>query len=938
MNAWLPQGAWSEFAAVLALELLVLFAVARLIATRIHSAQRLRNLWQITLVAMLLVFVGELNGVRGWLRFPDTKNTSTAPTRAVVVTIKETVEPTLVDGPRTLTETLPPKGVQRTEKRTMPATRTVVVSLIVVWLVITVALLARIAGAQILTLIFRTRARRCDDLELADRVKLICGQLGIQRGVLLARSCKVAAPFTFGVWRPVIVLPYRFRQNFTPEQQQVALAHELAHVASFDSAWRTLGNILHALLWWHPCVWLAMRELDRASELAADESSLLVADGPAHLAECLLLCAKSPGSPALTAWLGMDGGGFRSGLGKRVERLLGLKPCVRSRPLPWPFRIVAPMLCVFTLLLLVALMSPAPREGKTWRGSLLGSAFAAVADEAGNAKPKEPEKSPGPLPTTHVREAGLHTRVFRLDPNRLPGIALPPADGLKDARLYDSPAPAPPTDSIAPLAPRPQRRPVASDGASLRAWFKTYLASAGANFDAPGKSVFWNDRMNMLMVRGSEEDLAAAEKALQGALTGPTQDVLERPQAEPGGGGTGRRFNESEGEPLHTRFFKIDPVTFERGVQSLAAMDFKGKPAKNMLDDGSETNHVITRFRLFMESAGVDLSATGKAVFISTTKGMLMIRATLRDLETVEQTVAALNTNPPQLTIRVKAVEVARDANRTNEFDWFLGTLLNDAAASTSGPNANVIEVRNPNLVNSGLRNSLSLPAAPPPTITGVLTDEQFHTVLRALEQRGGTDLLSAPDVTTLSGRQAQIKVVDIRYIVTDLDYGTNATPAKSPGGANPVTVESGKPNEPRPIAEPFEIGPVIDLIPHVLSDGWTIQLNVVPTLREFLGYDDPATTGVPAIASATTPVPLPRFRVRQAATTAMVYDGQTLVVGAGSARHAQQEQNADGTTTTNFTEKALFFFITPRLVDPAGNSVHSAEQLKAMHQSVPRQ
>jgi general secretion pathway protein D len=210
--------------------------------------------------------------------------------------------------------------------------------------------------------------------------------------------------------------------------------------------------------------------------------------------------------------------------------------------------------------------------------------------------------------------------------------------------------------------------------------------------------------------------------------------------------------------------------------------------------------------------------------------------------------------------------------------------------------------------------------------------------VLRALEQRGGTDLLSAPDVTTLSGRQAQIKVVDIRYIVTDLDYGTNATPAKSPGGANPVTVESGKPNEPRPIAEPFELGPIIDLIPHVLSDGWTIQMNVVPTLREFLGYDDPAATGVPAIASATTPVPLPRFRMRQAATTAMVYDGQTLVVGAGSARNAQKDKAADGTITTNFTEKALFFFITPRLVDPAGNSVHSAEQLKAMHQSVPRQ
>src|SRR2546430_11733320 len=38
----------------------------------------------------------------------------------------------------------------------------------------------------------------------------------------------------------------------------------------------------------------------------------------------------------------------------------------------------------------------------------------------------------------------------------------------------------------------------------------------------------------------------------------------------------------------------------------------------------------------------------------------------------------------------------------------------------------------------------------------------QFRFVVRALEQRGGTDLLSCPEVTTLSGQQAEIKGVDI--------------------------------------------------------------------------------------------------------------------------------------------------------------------------------
>ena len=38
------------------------------------------------------------------------------------------------------------------------------------------------------------------------------------------------------------------------------------------------------------------------------------------------------------------------------------------------------------------------------------------------------------------------------------------------------------------------------------------------------------------------------------------------------------------------------------------------------------------------------------------------------------------------------------------------------------------------------------------------LTDPQFRVVLKAIEQRDGIDLLNEGQVTTLSGRQAQIR------------------------------------------------------------------------------------------------------------------------------------------------------------------------------------
>jgi general secretion pathway protein D len=51
-------------------------------------------------------------------------------------------------------------------------------------------------------------------------------------------------------------------------------------------------------------------------------------------------------------------------------------------------------------------------------------------------------------------------------------------------------------------------------------------------------------------------------------------------------------------------------------------------------------------------------------------------------------------------------------------------------------------------------------------TLTGILTDPQFRVVIRALEQREGVDLLSAPKITTVSGRQARISIEDTQTII----------------------------------------------------------------------------------------------------------------------------------------------------------------------------
>jgi general secretion pathway protein D len=213
-----------------------------------------------------------------------------------------------------------------------------------------------------------------------------------------------------------------------------------------------------------------------------------------------------------------------------------------------------------------------------------------------------------------------------------------------------------------------------------------------------------------------------------------------------------------------------------------------------------------------------------------------------------------------------------------------------------------------------------------------------------------------------MSGRQAQIKVVDIRYIVTDLDADQTAGGGVAAGGIGGAQGAGGGVGSLIvPLAEPFEIGPVLDVVPYVNADGYTIQMTILPTLKEFLGYDDPGqfvaqvqsvgATGPASGTALTQPTPLPKFRLRQVATTAMVWDGQTVVLGGLIAENVQKTKDKIPVlgdlpflgrffrSEANITSKKnLVIFVTPTLIDPAGNRLHSDEELPFAQSSIPVQ
>ncbi len=185
----------------------------------------------------------------------------------------------------------------------------------------------RLLGARVVRAVHAQRTEEAGR-GLHRRVARLIVALGLRRRVCVRRAPALRAPMVYGTLRPTVVVPTDFEEQFTPAEQEAILAHELGHLAGGDPAWKTFSDFLIAVLWWHPGAWLARRRLEAACEAAADEASLLVHDGPDVLAACLVTLGRRLAAPGMAAGLSIEGLGFRSGLGRRVERLLRL----RGRP------------------------------------------------------------------------------------------------------------------------------------------------------------------------------------------------------------------------------------------------------------------------------------------------------------------------------------------------------------------------------------------------------------------------------------------------------------------------------------------------------------------------------------------------------------------------------------------------------------------------------
>lgn len=211
-------------------------------------------LWAVVILRMLIPFSLPVTKINMDISVPQESRAA-----------QEITVCTYISGEFTETEntvTVPPETVyevSETENKGLTASD--------IWVLVSAAVFAAFAAVH---LRFRFKV---SDAVLAEYLPA-----SLKRRVRIKTSDRIDSPLTYGIFRPVILIP---KNIFSDESKSLEyiLAHELTHIKRFDVLYKLLMVIAVSLHWFNPFAWVMLVLASRDIELSCDEEVILATGG-----------------------------------------------------------------------------------------------------------------------------------------------------------------------------------------------------------------------------------------------------------------------------------------------------------------------------------------------------------------------------------------------------------------------------------------------------------------------------------------------------------------------------------------------------------------------------------------------------------------------------------------------------------------------------------
>jgi len=144
--------------------------------------------------------------------------------------------------------------------------------------------------------------------------------LGIRRPVRVIQTALAPMPMTWGVARPVVVLPDD-AASWPEGRLHAVLLHELVHVQRLDLLAQAVAQAACSLYWFHPLAWLALVQLRKEREHACDDAVLQRGVAAPEYAGHLMDLVRSLAARR-TRWANAPAMAEVSGLESRIRAVL----------------------------------------------------------------------------------------------------------------------------------------------------------------------------------------------------------------------------------------------------------------------------------------------------------------------------------------------------------------------------------------------------------------------------------------------------------------------------------------------------------------------------------------------------------------------------------------------------------------------------------------